>query len=179
MSAAPTLRLVDPTTGELVDPGRCPHCEQAIAEAEEITRKFKGALLEIRKLKSDREGELLASPERPMVDALAALWRVGCHRRRDLHLADRERMSRAVRQLGFRRCVEAIAGAAYDPNYSPPRRNGKRERFDDLELIFRETAKTHQFAERVPDGYAPQPERIAEIVGEAPETIRKWLGEAE
>lgn len=177
MSTAPHLHLVDPETGEIVDLTRCPHCEQAEALTEEITRKYKGALLQIRKLTADREGELLASPERPQVDALHALWKAACNRRRDLHMADRERMNRAVRSLGFRRCCEAIAGAAYDPNFSPPRRNGKRERFDDAELIFRETAKVHQFAERVPNGWQPNPDRIAEITGERPETIRKWLGE--
>lgn len=176
-AAVPHLKLVDPETGELVDPGRCTHCERMEAEVEEITRKFKGALLEVRRLKADREGELLASPERPAVDLLHELWKLACHRRRDLDLADRERMNRAVRQLGFRRCCEAVAGASYDPNHSAPRKNGKRERFDDLELIFRETAKVHQFADRAPNGWQPNPAKIAAIGGVSEEWVRKLLGE--
>lgn len=167
------LALVDTATGERVEPGACPQCEESQAVVEELTKKYKGLLLENRTLKRNKVAELLDAPERPQADLLHAVWKVACKRRRDLDLRDYERMNAMVRKHGLGKCLQAVAGAAFDPGLSPPRRNGTRKRYDDLELIFRETAKVEDFAERVPEGWTPDVAKIATISG-APEG---WIEE--
>lgn len=174
--SAPALKLIDTATGEVTEYGGCPSCEQAQAEVEEITRKWKGLLLENRKLKADKLAEILGAPERPITDLIHAVWKVACHRRRDLDLKDYERMNAMVRKLGLRTCLKAVAGASYDPTYAPPRRNGTRKRHDDLELIFREAAKVLDFADRVPEGWEPNVEKVAEIGGVSAEWVAEKLG---
>lgn len=181
MSAKPRLHLVDPATGELADDA--PDYREALAllgqlqtQIEMMDRDLRGKRLRIAELERDREQAALDDPLRPQVEALHALWRRGTGRRRPLHFADRERIGAALKRLGFATCAAAVAGAIYDPSYSAPRRNGKRERFDDLELVFREFARTKAFAARVPDDWQPDPRRIAEIVSVDPARVCEWLG---
>ncbi len=136
-------------------------------------RDLKGKRLRIAELEADREAKALDDPLRAEVELIHAAWKVACRRRRPLHFADRERISRAVKKLGLRRCLAAVAGAAYDPNRSKPRRNGHRETYNDLELVFREYANVARFAARVPDGWSPDPERLAAIV----EPDADWIAE--
>lgn len=159
-----TLRVIDTETGEITEHSGCPHCQQAQAETEELTKKFKGALLEIRKLKADRLAEILGAPERPQVELLHAVWKVACKKRRDLDFKDYERMNAMVKKHGLGKCLAAIAGASYDCAKTP-RKNGTWKKHDDLELIFRESAKVLDFAERVPQGWTPNVEKVAHIGG--------------
>jgi hypothetical protein len=144
-----------------------------------LERDIAGKRLRILELERDREAEALRDPNRARVEFLHGVWRKACRRRRPLHYADRERMGRAVESLGFRLCVAAIAGAAYDPNHSKPRKNGKRDRYDDLELIFREYRHVHQFAERVPTDWSPDPAKLAALGGVEVEIVVEWLGKPE
>lgn len=138
-------------------------------------RKLKGAYLEIARLQADREAAALADPTRPQVELLHALWKRACNRRRDLDAHDREQMGAAVRRKGgFRKAVYAIAGAAYD-SYPARNRNGRVDRKNDLELIFRNNAKTTDFANRAPRNWTPDPARIAEIGGVPEEFVRHLL----
>jgi hypothetical protein len=58
-------------------------------------------------------------------------------------------------------------------------RNGKTERYDDFELIFRNGSKLHDFARRAPKGWEPNPEKVAAIAGVEVETVNKWLSNKE
>ncbi len=178
----PALRLVDPETGELHEaPVNQSKALALVAKLEVsvrmLERDLAGKRLRIAELESDREAAALDDPARPVVDLLHAVWKVACHRRRPLHFADRERIGRAVGKLGLRTCLAAVAGAAYDPNHSKPRRNGHRERFDDIELIFREYANVRRFAERVPKGWEPDLEKVAAIGGVSVEWVRERIEE--
>ncbi len=174
----PDLRLVDPDTGELAPDA--PSYSEALAALGKLEtairmleRDLAGKRLRIAELEADREAKALDDPLRAEVELIHAAWKVACRRRRPLHVADRERISRAVKKLGLRRCLAAVAGAAYDPNRSKPRRNGHRETYNDLELVFREYANVARFAARVPDGWDPDPERLAAIG----EPSADWIAE--
>jgi len=145
------------------------------AHEERLERELKGKRLQIAKLEADREAEAMASPERPQVECLHKLWKKACRRRRALHFTDRENMARAVKRLGFDTCCRAIAGAAYDP-YTRRLKNGRLERYDDLELIFRNFGKVTEFARRAPQGWKPNPDKIAAITGVPLADVREWLG---
>jgi uncharacterized protein YhaN len=142
------------------------------AQVEMLERDLKGKRLKIHQLEQDRDARARADDTAPDVEALWRLWKRACHRRRPLHYTDREAMGLAVKRQGFKLCLQAIAGASYDPNLSKPRRNGKVERYDDLELIFRNHGKVEQFAARVPDGWEPDLEKVSEITGESVRWLR-------
>lgn len=142
-------------------------------------RDLKAKRLRIAALETDREEKALASPERPQVELIHAVWKAACGRRRPLHFVDREQIGASVKKLGFRTCLAAVAGASYDPSYSNPMRNGKRERYDDLDLIFRTYAKVRQFGRRVPDSWAPDAEKVATLGGVKVSYVREILGEVE
>ena len=170
------LKVIDTATGEVREYSGCPDCDRMRAESEEMDRKFKGLLLENRKLKSDKLAEILGAPERPVTDLLHAVWKVACHKRRDLDLKDYERMNALVRKHGLYKCLEAIAGAAFDPAKTP-RKNGSWKKHDDLELVFRESSKLLDFADRIPKGWTPNVERVAEIGGVSVEWVKQQLEE--
>ncbi len=174
----PDLRLVDPDTGELA--ADAPSYSEALAtlakldtQIRMLERDIAGKRLRIAELESDRERRALDDPLRAEVELIHAAWKRACRRRRPLHFADRERIARAVKKLGLRTCLTAVAGAAYDPNRSKPRRNGRCETFNDLELVFREYAHVHRFAARAPEGWQPDPEKLAALGGVSVE----WVGE--
>lgn len=146
------------------------HELRTLLEASE--RRAKGLILQLEAAKKDREERALQREEREETEVLHKLWKHGTGRRRELHAADRERMGNAIRKLGFPLCLRAVMGAIYDPNVSPPRRNGRRETFDDLELIFREYAKVHQFADRAPVDWRPSAQEVARIAEVSEEWVR-------
>lgn len=184
-AARPDLKLVDPATGELVDPISCPRCARMEAEVEEITRKLKGALLEARTAREEKRARLWGNPDRPKVELLHALHAAATaanpdtpSRRANLSTDELESALSCIRSRGFRRCVAAVVGIAWDPYFGPPGRNGKRPCHNTFDLCFRNAPKVDGFAERAPVGYEPDPERIAAIGGLPVEEIREWLGEA-
>jgi hypothetical protein len=182
--SVPALKLVDPSTGELIDPKRCVRCERMEAEAQEMDRKFKGSLLEIRKLRSDKQAELWGHPDRPKVQLLhtahAAATKASPHttRTKALDPNELETALRCLKRLGLRRCLAAVVGITWDPSFSKPRRNGTRECFNTFELCFRSTAKAISFAERAPLGWSPNAERLADLAGLSVTQVEDWLVDA-
>jgi hypothetical protein len=135
---------------------------EALVQLEKAERRLAGADLAVAKLEADHERDALNDPHRPEVELLHKCWKVACKRRRELDTNDREQMGRAVKRLGLLLCIEAIAGAAYDP-HTRQLRNGDMERYDDLSLTFRSESKVHDFARRAPRGWTPDVEAIAVI----------------
>lgn len=180
MNARRHLQLIDPSTGEIAEDA--PRYDEALAKLAELQtlierfeRRHKGDLLRIAAVEADREQRALADPLRAEVETIWRCWKPACNRRRPLHYSDRENIARAINELGMLKCLTAVAGAGFDPNYSEPRRNGHRERYDDLELIFRSYGKVEQFARRAPRDWQPDPERVAELGGQGVEWVRSRL----
>lgn len=176
----PALKLVDPDTGELA--ADAPSYSEALAtlaklgtQIRMLERDIAGKRLRIAELESDREARAMEDPLRAEVELIHVVWKVACKRRRPLHFADRERISRSVKKLGLAKCLAAVAGAAYDPNRSKPRRNGRCEVYNDLELIFREYANVNRFAGRVPAGWQPDVAKVAAIAGVSAEWVEERL----
>lgn len=166
------MRYVDADGSPTAD---APSYGEALVLLDTTERKLKGSYLQIARLQADREAAALADPTRPQVELLHALWKRACNRRRDLDSTDREQMGAAVRRPGgFRKAVYAIAGAAFDP-FVTSQRNGRADRKNDLELIFRNAGNTTGFANRAPRNWTPDPKAIAEIGGVSEELVRHLL----
>lgn len=150
-----------------------------IAELEQLRlsaeNRLRGSDLQIAQLRADREAAAKAMPDRPVVELVHACWKVGCHRQRPLKADDREALSRALAHFGLDFCLRAVAGAAHDPSFGKPNRNGRRERYDDLELVFRSYAKVAQFARRAPVSWQAKPERIAKLIDGGAEWVERQL----
>lgn len=156
--------------------------DEATTNERKLNDELKGKRLTIARLEADREADALAAPERPQVEALHALHAAATKanpktpsRTKRLDTTEREQAAYCVKKLKFPLCLAAIVGIAYDPSFGPPRRNGTRECFNTFELALRNTAKASSFAERVPQRWEPNPERIAEITGLDVETVEGWL----
>jgi hypothetical protein len=174
----PHLRVVD-DAGELHDvPAEKSEALRLVAELERqvqlLENDLQGKRLAIDRLKADREQQALASPETPKVELVHVVWRKAFGKRRPLHYADRENIAGAVKKLGLALCLRALAGAHFDP-YTRRLRNGKLKRFDDLNTVFKNYGAVAEHAERAPEGWAPDPERVAELAGVEVERVRDWL----
>jgi hypothetical protein len=145
------------------------------AHEELLENDIKGKRLQIALLQKDRDQAALDAPERPKVDALHRCWTKACNRRRPLGWDDREKGNAAVRKLGFRKCLTAIVGAKHDP-HTRVLRNGRVERYDDWELIFRGFGKVKEFARRAPVDWEPDPEKVAALCGVDVDRVTEWLG---
>ena len=188
MSAKPSpLRLVDPDTGVIgEDAPSYPEALTALDEAALTIRglehDLRGKRLQIANLKADRERDAFDLPERRETEALHKLHAAATKanpktptRNGTLTFDIREKAAHCLRELGFRECVAAVLGIAYDPGWSQPGRNGKRECYNRLELSVRNTSNAERYAAKVPEGWTPPVERIAETTGEDIEWVRERL----
>lgn len=183
-AARANLRIIDTATGEVKEIHRCPHCSRMEAEVEEITRKMKGALLEARSARAERHAKLWASERRPEIELLHTLHHRATEanadtptRKKRLDTKELEQSLSTLKTLGFRACLEAIVGNAYDPSWGRPGKNSKKPCFNTFELALRDSTKAQQFAERIPNGWQPKPERISELGGVPVDWVRELLGE--
>lgn len=142
-----------------------------------LERDIAGKRLRIAELEADREQEARDHPLRPQVDAVHACWKRVTAKRRPLHFSDVFSIAAAVNKLGFDACLRAIVGAKFDP-YTKRQRNGQVKRFNDLDTIFKTFGKVSDFAGRAPEGWAPDPVKIAAIAKVDEGRVREWLGEA-
>lgn len=146
---ARTLRLVDPDTGEITEQA-CPQCEY-------LQRQLDGAEKEIRAWRT-RYANLVADKDRearqhelwPKAMGLFNYWRTLCGHPMAKFTPDRFRMlAPFLQRYGSELCHRAIEGAAYDP-MTRVQKNGATKRYDDLELIFRDSGKFESFCNRAP-----------------------------
>lgn len=147
MSRRPLLGVVSPATGEVVSCPQCQHREDVIVQLEKENRLHKA---KITKLERDTETECRADPLWAEAEAIHEWWRIACwHPRASFDAGDFKLIKPHLKRLGPVGCLEAIAGAAFEPG-TKELQNGRLKRFDDFELIFRDKAKLESFAERVP-----------------------------
>ena len=176
-ASARHLHVVDAEPGERLD--GCPACTELEAKLRQAEKRVRGLDLRIANLQADRLEKCLGSPYRAQVEALHACWKAGTGRRRDLDFHDREAIELCIRKLGFVRCLEVLAAAAYDP-YQRELKNGKRKRYTEIRTLFgKGTSAADDFAEHAPTGWQPNPERIAKLAGESEEKVREWLAVSE
>lgn len=183
MSAATHLRVVT-KDGELVDYEGCPECDRTNRENEELTRKLKGALLEARSAREERYARLWGHENRPVIELLHKLHQVATDanpetpsRKKGIDSKELEQALATFKILGFRSCVLAVVGNAWDPNFGRPGKNGRKPCHNTFELALRDSTKATQFAERAPNGYEPDAEKIAAVGGVPVEWVRELLGE--
>jgi hypothetical protein len=145
---------INPQTGELGE--KVGPLETFLAEAEAeynaLQGKFRSALAEITKLKSDREADARKHKYWSEAEALHDWWAIAVGRPGRSFGADE--FYQVLPRLKEKRCgvigvLQAIAGAAFDPG-SKTTKSGRIERYDDWELINRSQGKQESFANRVP-----------------------------
>lgn len=177
----PALHLVDPETGELAEDA--PSYSEALTLLRQLDtsvrmleRDLAGKRLRIAELEADREQEAADHPLRPQVNAVHACWKAATGKRRPLHFSDVFSIAAAVNKLGFDTCLRAVVGAKFDP-YTKRQRNGKTKRYDDLSTIFKKFSSVVDFADRAPEGWTPDPAKIAAIAKADEGRVREWLGE--
>lgn len=79
MTAVPHLRVVDTETGELHDtPSSCPHCAEAVAEAEIWERRVLTLERQVKRLTEDRDAKLRADKDYPAALDLLEEWAREC-----------------------------------------------------------------------------------------------------
>lgn len=148
---------------------------ELIDSRERAENRVRGLDAKISALTRDKEAEVLRDPLRPQVEAVHACWKKACKRRRGLDASDHEGIARTIKNRGLGYALKAVAGAMFDP-FTRELKNGKVERYDDLELIFRNSGKVADFAGRAPKDWTPDPEKIASIAKEDVDLVREWLG---
>ena len=150
------LHAVDLETGEIHRSIKaCPNCshlEQQIEGAEKEIRAWRTRYANLAK---DKEREARESPYWPFAVRLFSYWKKACNKPRCKFRADRfEAILPHLRDDPLL-CIQAIAGAAFDPYLPPPGKNGRRRPKNDWGLIFRSSEKVHDFADRVPKNWKP------------------------
>lgn len=150
MSEPAELRLVvDRETGE-VSESSCPECATAAQDVENITKELRKALRRERELRADREKEAELHPQRGEIVEVFEFWQAECRHPNAKLDADRTfAIAGMLKRYGLEICKRAVRGAAFDP-FTAPRKNGSVQRFDGVDLIFRNSEKLENFANKAP-----------------------------
>ena len=127
---------------------RCREIEVALQLAEKDLRTKRA---QIKKLQADADLDRKTYVKRELVERLFDHWREKCRHPRSKLTAERFDAARAMIEKGYGEVemLLAIDGAAFDP-FTRLRKNQTVERFDDLELIFRDGVHLERFANRAP-----------------------------
>lgn len=155
----PLLRLIDPETGEITEEA-CPTCVNKQNTIDTLSDK-------ITRLKGDLTKALQDADESH--DAFPAFKRTWDYwRERCRHPAVKYRITHfdlfvpIFTDYGEAMCRQAIDGAAFDP-YVTRRKNGRPQRHDGWELIFRRGGeKFTEFCNRAPV-HLPDPTHIVRL----------------
>lgn len=148
MSEPAPLRLVGPTTGELIDEQLVQQLRDQIAGLETDVRAWRTRFANLQR---DRDSEAQRDRLWPVVVDLFGYWRVVAkHPRSEF---DHNRFWKAVpfvKRYGPDVVRAAIDGIALDPYVSPPGRNGRREVHNGWALLFRDPDTFERFVGRAP-----------------------------
>lgn len=152
----PALKLVDTHTGELSsgsDSALMARIEELEHDLANVERELRQRRAQITRLQRDKERERQAFEQRDVVERLFAFWQKRCKHPKSRLTPERFDAARACLEHGYdeEQMRLAILGAAFQP-FTKPRKNGTVERFDDLELIFRNGSNLERFACRAPRG---------------------------
>lgn len=143
---------VDVNSGEVID--TCPSCENNTKIIDEKERRIRGLELARANQRKDREAEARKDPLYPEALGIFDWWRIACNHP-DVSFTYEEfeliapHLRRAPKKEAHYNCLEAIAGAAFNP-FEAELKNGNIDRKDDWELIFRNRGKLRSFQQRAP-----------------------------
>lgn len=144
--AQETLIPLDTETGAL----ECPYCKENEDNIAGLERDIRAWRTRYAELKRDKEEEAQNSPYWREAKEVFDYWREKCKHKGSKFAIDRyELILPFLKKDGVELCKRAIDGAAYDP-MTQTRKNGTTERFDSLELIFRNRGKFESFCNRAP-----------------------------
>lgn len=146
----PHLHVVDPETGELVNPG-CKACHEHTAriaglenDCEVLHAELTRTLRQIQAFKRDREKERLGDPQRDQIVAVFDYWREKCgHPNARFDGKRFDLIKNRLKQFTADELKLAIDGAAVDSYVDP-----KGKRHDRLGLIFESAERVEDFANR-------------------------------
>lgn len=148
--SAPALRLVNADTGELHDPEECLKCAHLEDVIKGLERDIRGWAARYAELNRDLSKQAREHPMYQDVQMLFGYWKRACRHPKSQFTADRFwLMQPFFDRHGDALCRRAIDGAAFDC-MTKQRRNGSWERFDSVELIFRDEGKFESFCNRAP-----------------------------
>lgn len=158
------VRLIDPETGAYTDYDECPECANYSDEVAGLHRDVRAEHLRYENLKRDREREAKESPYWPFVHRLFKYWLKACGKSSRYQFKT-DRFDLALEHV--RRdpllCVQGIAGAAFDPWYPPPGKNGKSRPQNGWHHVFKNSERLQDFADRVPEDWEP-PKGFMEVL---------------
>lgn len=101
-------------------------------------------------LKRDKDREARRDERWPRAKEIFDYWRQKCNHPRSQFDADRFYLiAPFIDRYGVEMCKRAIDGAAYDP-FTKRLKNGAVQRYDSIELIFRNADKFESFCNRAP-----------------------------
>lgn len=162
MTAHAHLRLVDTTTGEVIE--NCPGCAGRDDVIAGLERDVRGWAARFAQLKRDKEREAREDPLWPILEALYGVWRRECGHMRSRFSADDFWLAAPhYHRYGWDGCETAIAGARFDC-WRTQRKNGSWKRHDDWSAnIFKDRAHVEDMMKRAPRGFVPSglPERFS------------------
>lgn len=159
------FRIIDPDTGEHEDHvGGCPECRANDDYIAGLHRDVKAEHLRYENLKRDKEREAKESPYWPFVHRLFKYWLKACGKSSRYQFKT-DRFDLALEHVRHDPllCVQGIAGAAFDPWYPPPGKNGKSRPQNGWHHIFKNSERLQDFADRVPEGWEP-PKGFMEVL---------------
>lgn len=146
------IKYVDTASGEVVD--SCPTCEDRDKIIKEKERRISGLELSLANKRRDRHKAMLKDPLYLEALTIFDWWRIAC-RHPDVEFTYEEfeliapHLRQAPKKTSHYRCLEAIAGAAFNP-FETQRKNGTTNRNDDWEQIFRNRGKVRGARNRAP-----------------------------
>lgn len=149
MVSQPALHLINTETGE-ISQGACPHCEEREAAVVQLEKDLRVEKAKVTRLQRQQEDKARGHKLWDEAQMLHDWWAIACDHPGVQFGADEfKQVLPRLKELGPVGVLQAIAGAAYDPN-ERPRKNGTTEFFNDWELVMRSSAKCRRFAERAP-----------------------------
>jgi hypothetical protein len=158
----PPLELVDRRTGEAFDLDA--HMQSLEDHIKGLQRDVKAEHMRYENLRRDKEREAKESAYWPFVYRLFKYWVKACGKSsRYQFKTDRFELALEHVRHDPLLCAQAIAGAAFDPWYPPPGKNGKSRPQNGWHHIFKNSERLQDFADRAPTGWQP-PKGFAEAL---------------
>jgi hypothetical protein len=148
------VRLVDTRTGEALTD--CPGCADQKKIVAEKERRIKGLELALANNRVDREQKARDDPLYDEALGIFDWWRIACNHP-DVTFTHEEfeliaPHLRRSKKEGRYHCLEAIAGAAFNP-FETEMKNGRIDRKNDWGLVFRNREKLRSFRQRAPENW--------------------------
>lgn len=147
----PALQLVNPETGELVDPGTCPGCKTRDDEIAGHVRTIRSQSAAIGRLERQVDEDPQLHPQRKEITALIDRWREATGHPRAKHSKDRFDVIKARLRDGYtldqlELAIDGIAAFPYVINGQRVSQGKPSQRHDALSLALKGGENLERFA---------------------------------